>query len=236
MKKKSLIWGIVIFFTVLIIALLIIKSFLNDTERKIAAVSMTSQAKAEVFAPSSLPTISANEKVSGEMEARVKILVYEDYSSIFSASLANSLEAAKADFGDDILIAYRPYVLKGNQASLDAAMAINCVSEQSGDWQAMRQIVFQSVGMNDLSVEKMGAEIQRQGLDKEKFSQCLTSLEKQGIMLGVAEDAQRFSVYGAPTIFINNELVVGARPYNDYANDKDEQIKGLKSLIADHLK
>jgi protein-disulfide isomerase len=234
MKKKSLIWIIVIFLSLLVLALLLLKSFLIDTKSEKSV--LVPEVKAEVFTPSSLPTISADEKVEGNINAPVKILVYEDYADTFSANLANTLESVKADFGDQVVIAFRPYVLKGNAASLEAAMAINCVADAKGDWLAMRQAVFQAVGSNNLSLEKISAKAEEQGLDKEKFSECLTSVEKQGIMLGVAEDAQRFSVYGAPTIFVNGELVVGARPYEDYTNDKGEAVEGLKNLIARHLK
>lgn len=234
MKKKSLIWGIVIFLSLLLLALLLLKSFLVDTKSENS--TLVPEVKAEVFTPSSLPTISADEKVSGNINASVKILIYEDYADTFSANLANTMERVRADFGDKVVMAFRPYVLKGNVASLDAAMAINCAADEGGDWAAMRQMVFQAVGSNTLSLEKISTKAEEQGLDKAKFAECLTSAEKQGIMLKVAEDAQRFSVYGAPTIFVNGELVVGARPYEDYLNEKGETVEGLKNLITRHLK
>lgn len=234
MKKKSLIWGVVIFLALLLIVLLVVKSFVVDPSAEVSTLVPT--AKAEVYTPTSLPTISADEKVIGKVDAPVKILVYEDYADTFSANLANTMESIRADFGSKVVMAFRPYVLKGNSASLEAAMAINCVAEEGGDWAAMRQTVFQAVGQNNLSLEKIGAKAEEQGLDKAKFAACLTSLEKQGIMLKVAEDAQNFSVFGAPTIFVNGELVVGARPYDDYLNEKGETVEGLKSLVSRNIK
>lgn len=234
MKKKSLVWGIVIFLAILVLVILFIKNYYAADEIKINGANLAQEAKANVFSPSSLPTVSVNEKIVGSIKAPVKILVYEDYAAIFSADLAKTLERVQADYSNDIVIAFRPFALRNNPASLEMAMAIECASENGG-WVEMRQAIFNAVQASDLSYEKISMQADKQGLDKDKFAQCLTSTEKQGIMLKVAEDAKNFSVYGAPTIFINDELIIGARPYDDYLDENGEMIKGLKSLVAKHL-
>jgi len=55
-------------------------------------------------------------------------------------------------------------------------------------------------------------------------------------MVQVAENAKQFSVYGAPTIFIGNDLIIGARPYEDYLDETGAKIAGLKTLVAEKLK
>lgn len=234
MKKKSLVWGIVIFFAVLVLALFFIKNYYAADDVKINGANLAQEARANVFSPSSLPAVSADEKIVGSVKAKVKILVYEDYASIFSADLAKTLERIKVDYGNDIVIAFRPFALRSNPASLETAMAIECASENGG-WVEMRQAIFNALEASDLSFEKISTQADKQALDKDKFAQCLTSTEKQGIMLKVAEDAKNFSVYGAPTIFINDELIIGARPYDDYLDENGVMIKGLKSLVAKHL-
>lgn len=232
--QKKIVWGVVIFLTLLIAALLLLKSFWQDKVIT-ASVQPAAAAKAESFLPAFLPTVSANEKLIGSITALVKILVYEDYTNTFSAELAQNLDKIKNDFGDKVVIAVRPFVLRDNAASMEAATAVECaVTEEK--WTEMRSAIFTAVRSNNFGADKINAEVEKEGLDKEKFAKCLTSLEKQGIMLQVAEDAKQFSVYGTPTIFVGNELVVGARPYEDYLDETGAKVEGLKSLVERQIK
>jgi protein-disulfide isomerase len=231
--KQKIVWGIIIFLAILILAIVLLKSFWQD--KLVHSVSSINEAKAESFIPASSPTISADEKIIGSVQAPVKILVYEDYNNLFSAELADNLSRIKEEFGDKVVVAVRPFVLRNNVASMEAAMAIEC-SVADGNWVEMRSVIFSAVTNHDFSAEKIAQEADKQGLDKEKFNECLTSLEKQGLMLQVAENAKDFSVYGAPTIFVGNELVIGARPYGDYEDETGAKVEGLKSLVERQIK
>ena len=48
--------------------------------------------------------------------------------------------------------------------------------------------------------------------------------------------AANFSVYGAPTVFIGEEMIVGARPYSNFTDSNGDEIEGLKQVIARQLK
>ena len=231
--KKSYLWGGVIILILLVIFLLIVKlAWQNNTNK--AITDLGKEAKAESYAPANQPTISADEKVSGSTRAAVKIVVYEDYSNVFSADNAENIKKIEDEFGSQVVVAVRPYVIREKTGSLEAAMAIECASEQN-KWSDMREGIFRAVRANSLNTDGINGWAKQIGLDQEKFNQCLTNVKKQGIMLQVAADAQKFSVYGAPTTFINDELVVGARPYNDYIDDTGKQIEGLRSLVARQL-
>lgn len=232
--KKSYILGGAIFLLILSIILLLIKTTWNNNPEK-ASTDLGTPAKAESFSPASSPTISADEKVIGELKAPVKIIVYEDYSNIFSGEAAESIRNLKSDFGNKIVVAVRPYAIKEKPASIEAAMAVECAFDQ-GKWQEMRDGVFTAVKNNNLSSEEIKNLSVNISLDQATFAKCLTDAEKQGIMLQVTENAKQFSVYGAPTIFVNNELIVGARPYDDYLNESGVKVEGLKTLVARQIK
>lgn len=232
--KKSYVWGAAIFLVVLLVILFSIKATWKKSPEK-ASSDLGAAVKAESYAPTNQPTISAEEKVVGSIKAPVKILVYEDYSDIFSADNSSVVDKIRNEFGDKIVLAVRPFATREKPASIEAAMAVECASEQ-GKWPEMRANVFRMVKNNNLSTDQITAAASQIGLDQAKFGECLTSTEKQGIMLQVAEDAKKFSVYGTPTIFINNELIIGARPYDDYLDESGSKIEGLKSVIDRQLK
>lgn len=226
MKMKKTYLSIIAILTALVAIFLIIKLVWKDNTPAV----VNSEAKAASFTPAAQPTISADEKINGSIKAAVKIVVYEDYSNIFSADNSENVKKLEAEFGNKIVVAVRPYVAREKAMSLNAAMAIECASDQD-KWEEMREGVFRAVKSNSLNIEGINGWAKQIGLDEDKFNKCLTDTEKQGIMLQVAADAQKFSVYGAPTIFINDELIVGARPYDDYVDEANIKVEGLKSLV-----
>lgn len=231
--KKAYLLGAIIVLIALIIILIIAKLTTTNNFSNTVTDSGT-KAKSASFAPASQPKISADEKVIGSTRASIKVVVYEDYSNIFSADNADNIEKLKTEFGDKIVVAVRPYATREKPVSLEAAMSIECAGEQ-GEWKEMREGVFRAVRVNSLNTDGISGWAKQLGLDQDEFTKCLTDTEKQGIMLQVAENAQNFSVYGAPTIFVNDELVVGARPYDDYTDEDGVKIEGLKNLVARQL-
>lgn len=228
--KKSSLWLVVVALFVVAVILLVLKlSWHNNPEK--ASSDLGSEAKAESFAPSSLPELSAEEKVSGSVKASVKVIVYEDYSNIFSADNAENLNKLSQEFDKKVVFAFRPFASREKTFSLESAMAVECALEQD-KWEEMRAGIFKATKEDNLNSDKINELAQQLELDIAKFSQCLTDVQKQGIILQVAQDAKRFSVYGAPTIFINDELIVGARPYDDYTDDLGQKVEGLKNLVA----
>ena len=227
LKKSYVLGGAVIILALLI--LLIVKLSFKDNAKVVT--DLGKEVKAESFAPATQPTISADEKVMGSTKAAVKIVVYEDYSNIFSADNAENIKKLEDEFGNKVVVAVRPFAIREQPISLDAAMAIECASDQ-GKWEEMREGVFRAVKSDSLNTDGINGWAKQIGLDQDKFDKCLTDTQKQGIMLQVAADAQKFSVYGAPTVFVNDELVIGARPYDDYTDDTGAKIEGLKNLVA----
>ena len=227
--KKSYILGGTIALIILVVILIAVK--ISWQKKSDQTSSVGKAAIAESFIPASQPQISGQDKIIGSAKAPVKIVVYEDYANIFSADNAEVLKKIETDFGNKIAIAVRPYATREKATSLEAAMAVECGGEQ-GKWGEMRDGIFRVVKTGNLNSNGINGWARQIGLDQTKFSQCLTNAEKQGIMLRVAEDAKQFSVYGAPTIFINNELIAGARPYDDYSDKTGAKVEGLKSLVT----
>lgn len=233
MKKLRIFGGLIILLVLFVILLFLKNSWQKNPEK--ASTDLGAPAKAESFSPVNSPTVSAEEKIIGKIKAPVKILVYEDYSDIFSAEASETLKKIETEFANKVVIAVRPYVRKEKAISIEAAIAVECALEQD-KWQEMRVSIFTALKNNNLNSEAIQSSAKNIGLDQTKFIKCLTDEEKQGIMLQVAESAKQFSVYGAPTLFVNNELIVGARPYDDYLDESGVKVEGLKSLVERQIK
>ena len=64
----------------------------------------------------------------------------------------------------------------------------------------------------------------------------MTNQEKLAKIEELSREAEQYEVMGAPTIFIDNEMILGARPYEDYVDSNGEQVAGLKTIISKKLK
>ncbi len=176
--------------------------------------------------------------------------MFEDYDDGFSSKLASDLERLVIERGDKISIVLRPFI-GFSPNSKDNALALYC-ARNDNKWQALRK---EFLGLNkreesevlngDLAGTLDGkldensisekAELvfvlEKVGLEAEKISECLTEAEKSGKIEEIKKEALDYQVFGSPTLFIGNEMVLGARPYESYIGLDGEEIEGLKALV-----
>ncbi len=217
-----------------IIAVIVVVSRpeVNSTSSTVTNIAQAGS-EAQTFQVLKSPTVSEDDKVFGRPDAPLKIFVYEDYSNLFSATLADNLDKAVIEFGDDIAIFVRPFV-KNSEVAYAAAAAINCAGDQ-GKWQEMRALLFAKVKSKQPFEPSSLEYVNQLGLQENDFSACLTNEKKSGRIEGVTTEAEAFAVYGAPTIFIGEEMIPGARPYDDYVDSEGVGVYGLQTIIAKKL-
>ena len=230
MKKPYLyliIAAVIVAAIVLSIAILSKKTGVVDN----APLSMAgiSGAQAHSYASAKYPEIRPDDKIFGNASAPLKMFVYEDYSNTYSARLADTLEKIKAESGDKVAIIIRPYVANSPLAG-QAQIAVDCAGDQ-GKWMEMRALLFAQAKNQQLSAANFKAYADQIGLDSGVFTGCLTNTEKSVKIEQSAQEAEAYSVQGAPTIFVGDELILGARPYEDFTDSNGDQIEGLKTVI-----
>lgn len=192
-------------------------------------------AMAQVYSSASSPSLRNDDKIIGSSKAKIKIFVYEDPSSLYSANLAETLNRIYSENKDEVAIIVRPFVSKGSQISNETALAVECAGEQN-KWQEMRSLLFEKAKDESLNLSELETYANQLSLDRTIFSACLTNEEKSAKIERLNSEAINYSVMGAPTIFINDEIVLGARPYDDYLDSNGDNIEGLKTLIGKKLK
>lgn len=193
-----------------------------------------SDAKAQSYAASKTPVLNNGDMVFGSKDAAVKIFVYEDNASIYSAQLADTLDKLISEMPTKIAVIVRPFLTKNSTISKEAALAIECAGKN--DWKAMRALMFAKAKNNNLSFAEFGKYATELGIDEKAFATCLTNQEKSAKIEKLSAEAEAYNVLGAPTIFIGDEMILGARPYEDYVDSNGDSIEGLKTVIEKKLK
>lgn len=224
-NKKYFFLAVLVIVLITAIVLGISNSRKNKNINNEEAVKI-SGAKTQSYEIKKSPVLNSGDKVYGAENGKLKIFVYEDYANIYSARLADILEKIKLE--SEVSIIVRPYFNLNDPLAKSAALAMECANDK---WLPMRALLFAQVKNNQLNLDNFSANAKQVGLDEEEFKNCLTNPEKSRILEKSLEEARTYSVVAAQTMFIGDELVIGARPYDDYIDSNGDKIEGLKQVV-----
>jgi len=227
--KKTIKYFLIALVIILLIILLVIFSSGPQSASLPQTNQLSTEAQVQSYAPEKVPSWEKDDFIFGSVDAPLKIFVYEDYSNIYSAQLADTLEKIRQEAGDKVAIIVRPYMIGDSVLSQNSALAMICAGENK--WTKMRALLFSQIKNKQLVSKDFSLEIDQLKLNEKDFQACLTNLEKSERIEQVKKTAQQYGVLGAPTIFIGDEMILGARPYEDYIDSNGDTIEGLKTVV-----
>jgi protein-disulfide isomerase len=179
-------------------------------------------------------TKTNDDNIIGSKEALLTIFVYEDYASPYSTDLATTLKRIISESGDKLAVVVRPFVTAGNNFSREGALALMCAAD-ADKFEAMRDLVLADAKEGKLQAGVFNTYATSLGIEENTFSACLTNEEKSVKLEAVIAEADKNLVLGAPTIFVGNEMIIGARPYSDFVDSNGDAIEGLRAVIDRQL-
>lgn len=178
--------------------------------------------------------IDDSDVIMGKKKASVDIIVYEDLSDSYSVKFNETLDQITETFGDEIRVAFRPYASKMFPLSLPVYSFVDCSKEQGKFFEA-RDLILDKVKNNQLAEENFSEYGKTLQLDATSLNTCLQKDKYASEIENLSKEGETFGVYGSPTIFVNDELVVGARSFDDVENGSGEKLAGMKSIIEKYL-
>jgi protein-disulfide isomerase len=237
--NKNLTTGLLILAALLaavLLAYIFLRPIFKISSSKVTTIENTvvSQAKAQSYSAEKNPTLKTDDKIFGSREAELKIFVYEDNVNIYSAQLADTLDKLNLDMSGKIAIIVRPFITKSSELSKESALAVECAGTDK--WMSMRALLFAKTKNSNLSFADFGNYSTEIGLNQDTFAACLTNSEKSAKIEELSAEAATYNVQGAPTIFIGDEMILGARPYEDFIDSNGDTIEGLKTTVEKKLK
>lgn len=179
--------------------------------------------------------IDPKEHVWGNLDAPVKMIVYTDFTCAYCEKYNSILEKVKAEFKDKVVIAYRNYIVAPNSPdAISAFMAAECAAEQDKYFQ-MQSELWQANKENKLGLDVFQKDALKIRLDIDKFNRCMGGSELKEKIEAETAAAKTYNVNGTPTTFINDEVIIGANPFEDTLASDGRRIEGLKSIISRNL-
>lgn len=181
-----------------------------------------------------LRMIDSTDHYVGDLNAAVQVIVYTDFDCPFCADFSETTKKVTQYFGNKIALAVRHFPLSSHHNSVSAALASECAYDQGKFWE-MHNLLFEANKKTGLNNEKYSELADSLGLDIVDFNKCFDSGKyKDKIYLQKAE-GKTAGANGTPTVFVDNEILPGAVPFEDYRDRSGENKEGLKSIIERHL-
>ncbi len=169
--------------------------------------------------------IGANDPTYGPADAPVTIIEFSDFECPYCRR--HNLEVRTlllAAYGDNIRYVFKDFPLSSiHPNAIPAAEAALCANEQGMFWEYHERLFSMELALSPQSYLQYAEAL---GLDMTNFSQCV---EEGRYASAVQEDysfAANLGVRSTPTFFINGLAVVGAQPYEVFAQIIDEELAG----------
>lgn len=166
-----------------------------------------------------------DDPVFGPENAPITIIEFSDYECPYCRKwhlevLPRLLEA----YPDQIRLVYRDFPLTNIHANATpAASAANCAGEQDSYWEFNELLYSMS---NDLNISGYQAYADQLELDMDSFNECLESGRYNSEVMADFEYAANLGVSSTPTFFVNGIPVVGAQPFEAFAQLINQELAG----------
>jgi protein-disulfide isomerase len=160
----------------------------------------------------------------GAKDAKVVIVEFSDYACPYCAKFALEVEKKIVEnYKNTVKLVFRDFPVHG-ESSYKAAEAANCAREQGKFWE-YHYLLFERQKEWYNNVSKFLDYAEELGLNSEKFRECLDSGKYRQEVEKDFMDGVSYGVQGTPTFFINDDMVIGYRSYEEFTRLIEERLK-----------
>ena len=202
----------------------------RENERR-AALAAELRAKYDVrmlLEPYRVPVEIGAAPVRGNPRAPVTIVEFSDFQCPYCVRARPSVARVREVYGDQVRFVFRHYPLDFHAQAEKAGEAAACAGEQKKFWE-MHDLLWTNTAK--LQVADLKAHAVTLGLDAAEFGQCLDSGRYAHLVESDLEAGQGYGVSGTPAFFVNGRPLVGAQPFEAFAQVIDDELarQGLAS-------
>lgn len=193
-----------------------------------AALSDQSAQQAQVQVPKEVRRYDVpidDDPILGPADAPITIIEFSDYECPFCKKWHNETwPLIQQNYGDKVRLVYRDFPLTGLHANaLAAAEAANCAGAQNKYWDFNNTLFSSNERLSRTMFENVASGL---GLDMATFKQCLDNNPYQQEVQADYQYAENLGVSSTPTFFVNGLALIGAQPYEVFAQLIDMELKG----------
>jgi len=182
----------------------------------------------EVLGEEDMAAIVKNPAASkGSEDAPITIVEFSEYECPYCKKyIDESYFKILEEYGDEVFYVFRDYPLGFHKHSQNTAEAARCAGDQGKYWEYHDKLFEEQETWKAESdaTDLLVSYAEELGLDKEKFSSCLTEGKFVDAIKSDFELGQKVGVSGTPSFFVNGRLLVGAQPYEVFRQAIEQEL------------
>lgn len=168
---------------------------------------------ADLPPPGGAPSVPDSAPSQGPGGAPITLTEFSDFHCPFCKKVNATLGELYKNYPGKIRWVFRHYPLSFHAGSDRTHEASACAHEQGKFWE-FHDALFQLPGTpQETDLQDIAKTV---GLDLAKFQECFESRRLQKLVQQDVEEANQKGVQGTPTVFVNDQVIGGAYPYEHF--------------------
>jgi len=167
------------------------------------------------------PGVEENRTIIGNPDAELTIIEFGCYSCSYTKKAQAVIDEVLAYYQGRVNLQYRTFVLPSYTNSLESALAAACADEQ-GQFEAYHKRLFDMQTDTTLTFTSIAEEL---NLDIPAFEQCFAEQRYKEMIEDDTLAAIYAGIEGTPTFFINDQVIVGPKPFKTFQTIIDEELQ-----------
>lgn len=191
------------------------EAFANKLREGVRVAVSLEPPRAAVVSPTSAPTL-------GPEDAPVRIVGFADFQCPYCQRAQSVIDQVMKAYGGRVQFVHRDFPLEGHPQAFVAARAARCAGEQGRYWEYHRSLMMDRGDMSEADLRQRATGLK---LSLPPFNACLGSDRHDVAIKEGLEAGSRLGVNSTPTFFVNGQMIVGARPFEDFKDVIEAELK-----------
>ncbi len=168
------------------------------------------------------PTLEGNDPIIGNKNAKLTIIEFGCYACPYTKKAEPIVKEVLEHYKGKVNLQFKTFYIPHHNMSFQSALAANCAMEQ-GAYPRYHSLLFEMQdAMKNNSFHSMAEAI---GIDTVKFDNCIMTQKYSDEVKSDSLMGLHAGVKGTPTFFINEQKIVGPKPFRTFKTIIDEELK-----------
>jgi len=181
-----------------------------------------SELEGDIITEITFPSLEENDPIIGPENAELTIIEFGCYTCPYTKQADETVQEVIDYYDGKVNFQFRNFPIPRHELSFETALAANCALEQE-KYKPYHDLLFEK---GEILTKDLLYEIAEEvGLNTQQFSVCLEQEKYKNEVEADFESGKSAGVSGTPTFFINEQKIVGPKPFKTFKNIIEKEIQ-----------
>jgi len=180
------------------------------------------QPSAEANLAKNLKKITKDNHLRGDLNAKVVMVEFSDLQCPYCSRAHDTLKQLVDNYDGDVAWVYKHFPLDSlHPYARKAAEASECANDQGKFWEFIDELY---ANQSSITLEYLSTVATQLDLNINEFNNCVTSNKYANKVNDDYQEGTSVGVTGTPGIYVNDQLIKGAMPYENFKQVIDSML------------